>query len=521
MIEKKKKGEKSIISTIIKIVLFVLALGLQVFLLYFAYFSSLILSKYFTIGFEVIRLISLITILYNHDKPEYKLAWVVFIAFLPVAGIAIYALWGRTKPNKTMQKARKKSVERSHKFFEEDEIIKEEIKKKDRSVYKQVNYLSNITEYPIYKSEGIEYFPIGEKYFKSLIEDLKKAKKYILIEYFILAKGKLWQDIEDILRDKVNEGVKIKIIVDEWGSMTRRPQEFFSEAKYLGIEIARYNPIKYGINNYINYRNHRKIVVIDGCIAYTGGVNLADEYVNASIRYGHWKDNGIRVIGKPVKSFVISFLKTLEVATKKEVDYNWYIENIDAKQIEEIKNNKGYLMFYSDGPDNRKNPAEMTYIQAISQAVDYVYIFTPYLALGKELMESLLTSARSGVDVRIVTPRKPDKWYMQVLTRSYYQVLLEAGVKIYEYVPGFLHGKTIITDDKTSIVGTINLDFRSLNLNYECAVYTYNTGVEMDIKKDYVETMETSEEIKLHDVKKRNVFTRILEAIVTALSPLL
>ena len=521
MAKKKRKGEKSIISTIIKIVLFVLALALQVFLLYFACFSSLILSKYFTIGFEFIRFISLIAILYNHDKPEYKLAWVVFIAFLPVAGIAIYALWGRTKPNKVMQKARQKSVERGHAFLEEDKDIKEEIKKQDRNVFKQINYLSNITDYPVYKGEGIEYFSIGEKYFKALIEDLKKAKKYILIEYFILAKGKLWQDIEDILREKVKEGVKIKIIVDEWGSMTRRPQDFFNEAKYLGIEIARYNPIKYGINNYINYRNHRKIVVVDGCVAYTGGVNLADEYVNAAVRYGHWKDNGVRVVGKPVKSFIISFLKTLEVATKKEVDYKWYIDNIDEEKEKDIKNKGGYLMFYSDGPDNRKNPAEMTYIQVISQAVDYVYIFTPYLALGKELMEALLTSARSGVDVRIVTPRKPDKWYMQVLTRSYYQVLLEAGVKIYEYVPGFLHGKTIIADDKVSIVGTINLDFRSLNLNYECAVYTYDTGVEMDIKKDYVETMETSEEIKLSDVKKRNIFTRMLEAIVTALSPLL
>lgn len=522
MVARKRKGEKSIASTIIKIAMFVAVLIMQAIVVYFMYFGSKLLSSYFSIGFEVLRVIAMIAILYNHDKPEYKLAWILFMAFLPVAGLAVYIIWGRTKPNKIMQMARQKSLERGHKYLNSDELLEEKIKAKDKNVYKQIKYLNNITGYPVYESQGIEYFPTGERYFKSLIEDLKKAKKFICIEYFILAKGKLWQDIEIILRQKALEGIRIKIIVDEWGSMTRRPSEFFDESSDLGIEIARYNPIRYGVNNYINYRNHRKIVVIDGYIAYTGGVNIADEYVNVEKKYGNWKDNGIKVLGKATQSFLISFLKTFEVANKKDVDYKWYIDNsTDVLKDEKIKNDNGFVMFYSDGPDNRKNPAEMSYIQMINQAVDYVYIFTPYLALGKEIMEALLTSSRSGVDVRIITPNKPDKWYMHILTRSYYQVLIEAGIKIYEYTPGFLHGKTVISDDKVSIVGTINLDFRSLNLNYECAVFTYNTGVEQDIKKDYMDTIGVSSQIKLEEMKKRNIFTRILEAIVTALSPML
>lgn len=520
MKNKKNKGEKSIASTIIKSILFVIVLFVQILFFYLMYTGSKLLSTYFNVGFEILRLIAMITVIYNHDKSEYKLAWIILMTFLPVAGLSTYLIWGRTKPNKKMKLARNRSIERGHKYFDSDEDIYNIIKRNNKQIFKQIKYLHNVTGYPVYKNHKIEYFPTGEIYFEALIKDLKKAKKFILIEYFILAKGKLWDEIELVLKQKQKEGVKIKIIIDEWGTMLRRPRKFFEEAKHLGIETVRYNPIKYGINNYINYRNHRKIVVIDGVISYTGGVNIADEYINIEKKYGYWKDNGIKVIGDVSKSFMISFLKTLEISTKKEVDYKWYIDNTEKIDNKNIKDN-GYVMFYSDGPDNRKNPAETAYINIINGATDYIYIFTPYLALGKELLEALLTSSRSGVDVKIITPYKADKWYMRVLTRSYYQVLLEAGIKIYEYTPGFLHGKTILVDDKSSIIGTINLDFRSLNLNYECAALTYISGVEEKIKKDFHETLDVSEEISLEDIKKRNIFTRILEAIVIALSPML
>lgn len=524
MNDKNKKGEKSIISTVIKVTLFIIVLCIQIIFFYLMYSGSKLLSNYFSLGFEIFRIIAMMTILYNHDKSEYKLAWLIFMAFLPVAGLVIYLIWGRTKPNKKMKLARDKSIKRGHKYFETDKSLQDEIQKKNKNVYKQIKYLNTVTGYPVYKNnEEIKYFSIGENYFSCLIEDLKKAKSFILIEYFILAKGQLWDSIELILRQKAKEGVNIKLIVDEWGTILRRPKKFFREAQYLGIEIARYNPIRYGINNYINYRNHRKIAVIDGYIAYTGGVNIADEYINVEKRYGKWKDNGIRAAGDVAKSFMISFLKTLEIATKKEIDYKWYVDNTKQLLDDNIKSkkNNGYIMFYSDGPDNRKNPAERAYINIINGATEYIYIYTPYLALGKELMEALLTSSRSGIDVRIITPYKADKWYMRVLTRSYYQVLLESGIKIYEYIPGFLHAKTILTDDNLSIIGTINLDFRSLNLNYECATLTYNTGVEKNIKEDFNDTIAVSEEIKLENVKKRNIFIKILEAIIIALSPML
>ena len=277
-------------------------------------------------------------------------------------------------------------------------------------------------------------------------------------------------------------------MADGWGSFLRYPKKMMDELQEMGAIIKKYNPLRFGINTYINYRDHRKIVVIDGTIAYTGGVNIADEYINEQIRFGHWKDNGIRIEGKAVESYVIAFLKNYEIATNITPEYKWYLEN--KGEYAETKKLQGYNMFFTDGPDNRKNPAENVYISMLNLSKDYVYIYTPYFVANPELLTAILNASRSGVDVRIITPHKPDKWYVHLITRSYYEVLLEAGVKVYEYLPGFLHAKTFVSDDTTAIVGSINLDYRSLNLNYECGTWMYRTGTEKVIKQDFIHTME-------------------------------
>ena len=513
-----KKGEKNLAVLIIKLAIFLFVIGVQSLVFYVIYKGSQVFSNTFSVASKVLQFIAVIYILYGHEKLAYKIPWLIFIMFMPIAGIIIYLLWGTKRVGKKMKAARDKAISNSHYLLREDANELTEIEEQDKDLLKQIKLIKNLTEYPLYKNEDIKYFNLGEEYFESLIKDIENAKKYILIEYYIIAKGELFNRISKVLKQKLKDGINVYIIADEMGSLLRYPRHEMNELMELGAKIKRFNPLRFGINTYINYRDHRKIVVIDGIIAYTGGVNIADEYINEQIRFGHWKDNGIRVYGIAVESFIVAFLKNYEFATNKVPDYKWFFEN--RLKIEDNISNQGYTMFYTDGPDNRRNPAENVYIDFINSAKDYMYIYTPYLVPGPELLTSLLSAAHSGVDVRIVTPHKPDKWYVHLISRSYYDVLIEAGVRIYEYLPGFMHAKTFLSDDTKAIVGSINLDYRSLNLNYECATLMYKTGTEKNIKKDFLDTLEKCQEIKLEDVRRKNVIVKMLEAIMNTFAPL-
>ena len=516
---KKSRGEKNIWVMLIKLAISLVVLAVQVLIFYVIFKGSAVLSTYFTTGTRVLQFIVVLYILYGHERLAYKIPWLIMIMFLPVAGIIIYFLWGASKVGKKMRMARDKTISNSYHLLQDDNKEIVEIEVKDKQTVKQVKLLKELSKYPVYANEGIEYLDIGETCFERMLDDMKNAKKYILIEFFIIAKGNLFNRIYDILEQKLKEGVKVTVMADGWGSFLRYPKHMLDELEDLGATVKKYNPLRFGVNTYINYRDHRKIVVIDGTIAYTGGINIADEYTNEQIRFGHWKDNGIRVVGKAVESYLVAFLKNYEIATNTTPDYKWYFDNKGI--CEECTNLQGYNMFFTDGPDNRKNPAESVYIKILNAAKDYVYIYTPYFVASPELLTAILNASYSGVDVRIITPHKPDKWYVHLTTRSYYEVLLEAGVKVYEYLPGFLHAKTFVSDDTTAIVGSINLDYRSLNLNYECGAWMYKTGTELAIKQDFINTMEKSQEISLDEVKNRNIFVKMLEAIINTFAPLL
>ncbi|MBR5227909.1 MAG: cardiolipin synthase [Clostridia bacterium] len=524
-IKKVKRGEKNLITTLIKLVVSLVVLLLQFGLIYLIYYSEIFLEAYYRHIYEylsiAVKALGIIYVLYTHEKPAYKIPWIILFAFLPLFALVIYFIYGKSKMNKRLKRVREETLKETLKYMPNNYNVILNTKNEDEMLYRRLKYLQNVTSYPVCKNEGIEYFHSGEECFKEILKDLKRAKKYILIEFFIVARGKLWDEIYDILKEKAKSGVEVSIIADEWGSITRFPKHLFKEAQNYGIEVHRFNPIKYGINNYMNYRDHRKIVVVDGNVAYTGGVNIADEYINQSNRFGHWKDNGIKVTGDVVKSFTLSFLRNLQIASKTVVDYEWYMtEAIDKKQ--NLKNNeKGIVQYFSDGPDNRKNPGESAYIQLLNTAKNYVYIYTPYFVVSDEVLNAILNASRSGIDIRIITPYNPDKWYVHMTTRSYYEVLINAGVRVYEYEPGFLHAKTMLSDDKSCIIGSMNLDFRSSNLNYECSILTYDTGVELDIKEDFIATMDKSIEIKLEDVKKKNIFIKAIEAVLNTFAPLM
>lgn len=515
---KKRKGEKNLWVTLIKLFVFLAVLVIQSLIFYIIYKGSVVFSTYFSAASKAIQIIAVLYILYGHEKLAYKIPWLILIMFMPVGGLIIYLLWGTNRVGKKMKKARNKAIENSHYLLQKDDFILEKLQDEDKFAAKQIKLLKELSGYPLYQNQGIEYFDIGEKCLDKVLTDILNAQKYILIEFYIIAKGNLFNRIYDALKQKLAQGVKVIILADGMGSLLRYPRHLMEDLVECGASVKRYNPLRFGINTYINYRDHRKIVVIDGVVGYTGGVNIADEYTNEQIRFGHWKDNGVRIVGKSVESLIVAFLKNYEIATNKVPDYEWFLKNKSDKIFDK---QSGYNMFFTDGPDNRKNPSESTYIQVLNSAKDYVYIYTPYFVASPELLNAILNAAHSGVDVRILTPHKPDKWYVHLTTRSYYDVLIEAGVKVYEYLPGFLHAKTFLSDDKTAIVGSINLDYRSLNLNYECATWMYETGIELDIKKDFLNTMNMSKEITKEQISKKNIFTKMLEAIINTFAPLL
>ncbi|MEG2310664.1 MAG: cardiolipin synthase [Clostridia bacterium] len=516
---KKSSGEKKLLLTISKIVAVILLIFLQIAVMTLFYTTARNIYNYARIVYDIVRIAMVLHLLYRHDSVAYKISWMLFILFMPVVGMLVYLLWGNSKLRRKKEKEFKKIRCETMSTLYDCSSVKNEIKAIDKYKYNQVEFTSKITGYPIYKNQGIKYFKNGEEYFCSFFEDLKKAQKYILLEFYILSSGKLWDKTLEILKEKVKNGVKVQIIIDSLGCIFRKPKSFIDKMSKYGIQIYIFNPFTPLISGYINYRDHRKIVVIDGIIAYTGGINLADEYANIIERFGYWKDVGIKVEGNAAWSFTLMFLRAMQSINNVELDYMWY-KNV-SNNLSLTQPSIGYVHPFADGPDNRKNPLESVFIQTINYAKDYVYITTPYFVVSESVLNALLNSARGGVDVRVIFPHIPDKKLVQVVTRSFYEVLLEAGVKVYEYKPGFIHSKTFVADDDTSIVGSANLDFRSMHLNFESLLWSYKTGEEKMLKKDFKNMLTECVEIDIDEWLKRPFYKKILEAIMSAFAPML
>ena len=510
---KKNKGENNIINNIIKLLILLIGIIIQIVVFLFLYSATNQLSNYGRIIFTVIQFLSVIYIIYKDQNAAYKIVWIILLMFLPIAGFVAYLLWGNNKSPKYIKEEINKNDNKTKKILPQHEEMIDDIKNLDRK--KEVKFLLNGTSYPIYNNKKIEYLKIGEEYYKRLKEDLKQAKEYILIEYFIISDGKMWDEIYKILKEKRKQNVKIYIIFDALGSLFKKPKYLKEQLEEANIEYLAFNPLTAFIRSYINYRDHRKIVVIDGKVGYTGGINIGDEYINLTHRLGHWKDCGVRIEGEAIKS-LISIFFTLWNMNKKTVNYENYIN-----EIEQTSKEQGYIIPFSDNPHNKINPMQNSYINIINNAQKYVYIMTPYLILDSETEQALINTSLSGINIKIITPSIPDKKLVNACTKSFYGKLLEAGIEIYEYKPGFIHSKVILSDDEVSIVGTANFDFRSFYLNYECGIWMYNTLEELNIKQDFEETLKQCEKIELKVWKKRKLDIRIIEALLRLISPLL
>lgn len=509
------KGEKSLLSLIIKAVIILILVFLQILVFVFIFNTTKAFSLIASSLFVLVETILILYIMYKPINPAYKIIWIILILSVPVLGSILYLFLGLIKVPKRLRRTIEYFYKKTGKYIKPNFDVYGALKKESLTAHKQAKYLLNTANYPLYENDTVEYLSLGEIYYERMLEDIKNAEKFIFLEYFIVSKGKMWDELVKVLRKKAKEGVKIYISTDQFGSFFKIPKNFKSLDEEENIHINIFNPITPIISARLNYRDHRKITVIDGKVAYTGGINIGDEYINLDSRLGHWKDFGVRLTGNAVNSFTVMFIRIWNCGKKKiDITDEWFCDNKKST-------GKGYILPYADGPGNTHNPAENTYMNIIQSAKDYVYITTPYLIIDNEVKQSLINASKSGVDVRIIIPHIPDKKLVYACSRSFYHELLLAGVKIYEYTPGFMHGKMCISDDRYATVGSINFDFRSLYLHYECGVWMYKTPAIKDMKKDFLQTMDASYKVSRKNWEKRSIFKKMLEAVLRLVAPLL
>lgn len=452
----------------------------------------------------------------DNRSPSFKLGWICIVLILPITGHIMYALWGKTGSKKKIEKKVLAKLNHGYQYYHYDTELAQEYEKKYPTKSRMSRYLES-QHFPLFKNNHINYYPMGEDVFEAIFKDIRNAEKFVLINFFIIAEGVLWRKIHELLLDKIKEGVEVKFMYDDFGATLRTPKNFRRNLEAEGFQIGVFNPIhKYTDKLYMNYRSHQKIIVVDGNIGYTGGMNLADEYVNLVHRFGTWKDNAVRVEGDAVWGLTVTFLQMWEICNPSQmVDYNIYRPN------KVFKRNDVYCHVVADGPANHpNNPIENIYKQIIAYAKKFIYITTPYLIIEDDMRQALVTAAKSGVDVRIITPYIPDKKHVKVLTNYNYGRLLEGGVKIYEYTPGFIHAKTIINED-CGIIGTINMDYRSFYLHYECGLWMCNKDVIQVIKEDFLKTITESQEISYIDWKNRPWQLKIYQPFLNLFSTLM
>lgn len=462
-----------------------------------------------------ISLVVVIYIINRTDKDGFKIAWIVVILTVPIVGGLLYLMFRIQSSETLTRKKFRYYAEKGKENLLQDICVSEELSRVYPDTVTQHEYLSGTCGYPVYRAEKVEYLSPGEVYYDRMLEELGKAEKYIFIETFIIDEGEMWNRIVDILTEKVKHGVEVRVIYDDMGSLLTLSSKYDRYLEGLGIHCRVFNRFRPFWSTMQNNRDHRKIVVIDGKTAFTGGCNFADEYINKKVRFGHWKDSNIMIGGRAVWTFAVMFLETWNVIKKTDEDFSPFDFRGSETDI-----TSGYVQPYGDSPLDGENISEHVYRKIISDAKKYVYIATPYLILEDSMISALTLAAKSGIDVRILMPGIPDKHLVYATAHAYYEQLLKSGVKIYEYTPGFVHSKVFVSDDSVATVGTANLDFRSIYLHYECGVLIRDNPVIGDIKEDYLRTLQSCARCTVENSKK-NFIVRIVRAVMRVFAPLM
>lgn len=509
------------------------------------------LSSRITLAMTVLSFLISIFVYTKNENSAYKISWIMIIMGFPVFGGLLYVFFGNKNPSRKMRAQMEKVQRENSQVLRQQEEIVSQLTEEDERIAGRSRYLYKKSNFPIWKNTKTQYYSLGDYLFEDFLTDLKKAEHFIFLEFFIIEDGLFWGSILEILKEKAREGVDVRLIYDDIGCLTVLPKKYDKEMEAAGISCMVFNPFKPVLSLAMNNRDHRKIAVIDGKIAYTGGVNLADEYINVADRFGHWKDTAMRFQGDGVANFTVMFLEMWNAFRKTDEDFSVFLpseqpseekeslsveeENGKESLLTQRKNGKeeanlqeegmqrenslGYVQPFGDTPLDDEPTAENLYIDILNHASKYVYIFTPYLIISDTMRHALCMAAARGVDVKIMTPGIPDKKIIFRMTRSNYKELLKAGVEIYEYTPGFLHAKSYVSDDESAVVGTINMDYRSLYLHFECGAYLYKTPTVMDVKNDFLETLKRARKIELKFLRQ-GLLAEIFDSILAIISPL-
>lgn len=469
-------------------------------------------AAYITLALSVAAVLLVLFIIIKRDETAYKILWLLVILTVPVVGALLYLLFGNRRTARPLRKRLRRVQEAGQPAplpcggtpFEGEKRMEQ-----------TVRWLEHKTGYPLMRAEDVRYYPLGDAMYPDMLTDLRAAKKTIYLEYFIIEPGEMWQSIVDILAQKVRDGLDVRVMYDDLGSISTFNFSNALALEKLGIRCVTFNPLL-ALKGTANYRDHRKMLIVDDAVAYSGGVNLADRYINREHPYGHWKDTGFRLTGAPVRSFTHMFLTFWNAFSLQKEEP---MPMPPAAAAAEPAAQDGWVLSYYDSPLNSEATSNRLYIDLLSQATDYAWFFTPYLMLGDDLLDAMLAAAQRGVDVRIIMPGIPDKKLIFRMSRSFYQVLLTGGVKIYEYTPGFVHAKSLVCDDRAATVGTVNLDYRSLFLHFENNSLFYRGSIVARVKEDFLATQSQCRAVEACDMKR---YSRrwIVDGVLRIFAPL-
>ena len=508
---------KNIVKTLIKLRkifdsrILILGVSLILQVVVIVYFTNYItglstpLTNIINFTIRVLAILIIIAILNKHNNPTFNIMWCIIICTIPIVGVMLYVFMGNRQVGSSLQRNQLKQLIDNEEVLTQDNDL-EELFDND-SVKLQYDYLKTVY-FPYYKNTNSKYFSSGDEFYPNFLKDLKSAEHFIFLEFFIITDGRVWNETYEILKQKAKEGVKVCLIYDDAGCVDSLGKSFNKQALEDNIHVVTFNPLRPRLIITMNNRDHRKLVIVDNKIGYTGGCNLADEYINEKKLFGHWKDSMIRIEGDAVWNMTVMFIQFFNAITKEEkLDY------FDYKFDNNIESDSLVLPF-SDSPSDHEDASRTVHLNMINKAQKYIYITTPYLVTDYDMEVALTSAAKQGVDVRIITPHIPDKPYVFAITRSNYEFLVKGGVKIYEYTPGFIHAKDFISDDSIALVGTINMDYRSYYMHFEDGILMNDKNTIKNMKEEYFKTLDVSHQMTLDELDNQSAVSKIVRAVL-------
>lgn len=503
-------GRTTLLAVLLLVQILVMIGGATVVGEHFIFFNQLM---------GIIAFLIIFYILNNNQNSGFKLTWIILILVAPVLGVLFYLFTRLQVGTRFVRTEIDHALEHQEPYLRQDPEVFTELEETSKKTARLSQYLHDSGKYPTYNNSQVKYFPSGEAKYEELLIQLEKAEKFIFMEYFIVDRGKMWDSILEVLERKVKEGVEVRFMYDGTNSLSLLPPYYSKSLEEKGIQCKVFAPMMPFLSTHQNNRDHRKIVVIDGHTAFTGGINLADEYINEVERFGHWKDVAVMVKGMAVKSFTLMFLQMWDLGKKVYTNLDDYL--LEEYPADPTLPSEGFVAPYGDSPYDDENVGERVYTDILYNAKDYVHIMTPYLILDEEMVEALTYAVKCGIEVIIIMPHIPDKEYAYMLARTYYKRLILAGVQIYEYTPGFVHAKVFTSDDEKAVVGTINLDFRSLYLHFEDAVYMYRHPEIAAVEADFQETLKSCQKMTIEDCDNYPFIKKLAGAVLRIVAPLM